>query len=133
MPELAVARCAARTWVPLSLGARVVLVPTALHLASLPAGETVEVASMVPSAAAELLRMGGIPGCIRALNLGGEPLRNELAQELYGALPQLEQVLDVYGPTEDTTYSTWHITPRGAEGPMPIGVPVGGSRRSSSR
>lgn len=51
----------AETWVPLSLGARIVLVPNALHLASLPAGESVSVASMVPSAAAELLRMGGIP------------------------------------------------------------------------
>jgi amino acid adenylation domain-containing protein len=118
----------AETWVPLALGARVVLVPNALHLASLPAGETVEVASMVPSAAAELLRTGGIPACVRALNLGGEPLRGELAQELYGALPALEQVVNLYGPTEDTTYSTWHRPARGVERTMPVGVPVDGSR-----
>ena len=118
----------AETWVPLALGARIVLVPNALHLASLPAGATVEVASMVPSAAAELLRMGGIPSTIRSLNLGGEPLRNELAQELYAALPGLEQVINLYGPTEDTTYSTWHVPPRGSDRPMPVGLPVGGSR-----
>jgi amino acid adenylation domain-containing protein len=118
----------AETWVPLALGARIVLVPNALHLASLPAGETVEVASMVPSAAAELLRMGGIPASIRSLNLGGEPLRNVLAQELYAALPGLEQVINLYGPTEDTTYSTWHVPPRGSDRPMPVGLPVGGSR-----
>ncbi|HLM66101.1 MAG TPA: amino acid adenylation domain-containing protein, partial [Longimicrobium sp.] len=118
----------AETWVPLALGARIVLVPNALHLASLPEGESVEVASMVPSAAAELLRMGGIPSSIRSLNLGGEPLRNELAQELYAALPGLEQVINLYGPTEDTTYSTWHVPPRGTERPMPVGLPVGGSR-----
>jgi amino acid adenylation domain-containing protein len=118
----------AETWVPLALGARIVLVPNALHLASLPAGATVEVASMVPSAAAELLRMGGIPSTIRSLNLGGEPLRNDLAQALYAALPGLEQVLNLYGPTEDTTYSTWHVPPRGSDRTMPVGLPVGGSR-----
>ena len=118
----------AETWVPLSLGARIVVVPNALHLAALPEGERVEVASMVPSAAAELLRMGGIPSSVRSLNLGGEPLRNELAQDLYRALPHLEQVINLYGPTEDTTYSTWAIPPRGTERPMPVGVPVAESR-----
>ncbi|HYR11514.1 MAG TPA: amino acid adenylation domain-containing protein, partial [Longimicrobium sp.] len=118
----------AETWVPLSLGARIVIVPNALHLATLPAGESVDVASMVPSAAAELLRMGGIPHSIRSLNLGGEPLRNELAQDLYRALPNLEQILNLYGPTEDTTYSTYAIPPRGTERPMPVGRPIANSR-----
>ncbi|HEU0299210.1 MAG TPA: amino acid adenylation domain-containing protein, partial [Longimicrobium sp.] len=114
----------AETWVPLSLGARIVVVPNALHLASLPEGEQVDVASMVPSAAAELLKMGGIPHTIRSLNLGGEPLRNELAQDLYRALPNLRQVVNLYGPTEDTTYSTYAIPPRGTERTMPVGYPV---------
>ncbi|HEX2210504.1 MAG TPA: amino acid adenylation domain-containing protein [Longimicrobium sp.] len=118
----------AETWVPLSLGARIVIVPNALHLATLPEGERVDVASMVPSAAAELLRMGGIPRSIRSLNLGGEPLRNELAQDLYRALPDLEQVVNLYGPTEDTTYSTYAIPPRGTERTMPVGRPVANSR-----
>jgi amino acid adenylation domain-containing protein len=114
----------AETWVPLSLGARIVIVPNALHLASLPADEHVDVASMVPSAAAELLKMGGIPATIRSLNLGGEPLRNQLAQDLYRALPNLRQVINLYGPTEDTTYSTYAIPPRGSERTMPVGYPV---------
>ncbi|HSU13619.1 non-ribosomal peptide synthetase, partial [Longimicrobium sp.] len=118
----------AETWVPLSLGARIVLVPNALHLASLPADERVEVASMVPSAAAELLRMGGIPASVRSLNLGGEPLRNELAQDLYRALPELRQVVNLYGPTEDTTYSTYAVPPRGTERTMPVGWPVADTR-----
>ncbi|MBV9110407.1 MAG: amino acid adenylation domain-containing protein, partial [Gemmatimonadetes bacterium] len=118
----------AETWVPLSLGARIVIVPNALHLATLPAGERVDVASMVPSAAAELLRMGGIPSSIRSLNLGGEPLRNELAQALYQALPNLQQVVNLYGPTEDTTYSTYALPPRGTERTMPVGLPVANTR-----
>ena len=118
----------AETWVPLSLGARIVLVPNALHLATLPRGEPVDVASMVPSAAAELLRTGGIPASIRSLNLGGEPLRNELAQDLYRALPGLQQVVNLYGPTEDTTYSTYAVPPRGTERTMPVGLPVANTR-----
>ena len=117
----------AETWVPLSLGARIVLVPNALHLATLPEGETVEVASMVPSAVAELLRAGGIPPCVRSLNLGGEPLRNELAQALY-ALPGVERVLNLYGPTEDTTYSTFHVVERGSPRTMPVGLPIANTR-----
>jgi amino acid adenylation domain-containing protein len=115
----------AETWVPLALGGRIVLVGNALELSSL--AEPVEVASMVPSAAAELLRMGAIPGCVRSLNLGGEPLRNELAQALY-ALTPVERVLNLYGPTEDTTYSTCHLAARGSTRPMPVGVPVDGTR-----
>ncbi|HEU4881827.1 MAG TPA: amino acid adenylation domain-containing protein, partial [Longimicrobium sp.] len=118
----------AETWVPLSLGARIVIVPNALHLATLPEGESVDVASMVPSAAAELLRMGGIPRSVRSLNLGGEPLRNELAQDLYRALPELRQVVNLYGPTEDTTYSTYAVPPRGTERTMPVGRPVANTR-----
>lgn len=39
---------------------------------------------VVPTAAAELLRMDDIPASVRTLNLGGEPLPNGLAQALYG-------------------------------------------------
>jgi non-ribosomal peptide synthetase component F len=56
---------------------------------SLPASRSAP-PGMVPSAAAELLRMGGIPACVRTLALGGEPLRNELAQRLY-ALGHVER------------------------------------------
>jgi amino acid adenylation domain-containing protein len=117
----------AETWVPLALGARIVIVPDALHLAALPAGESVDVVSMVPSAAAELLRAGGIPECVRRMNLGGEPLRNELAQALY-ELPGVERVLNLYGPTEDTTYSTAHLVERGSTRPTPVGRPVANTR-----
>ncbi|HYW07614.1 MAG TPA: amino acid adenylation domain-containing protein, partial [Longimicrobium sp.] len=117
----------AETWVPLALGARIVIVPDALHLATLPAGESVDVVAMVPSAAAELLRAGGIPECVRSLNLGGEPLRNELAQALQ-ALPGVRRVLNLYGPTEDTTYSTAHLVERGSTRPTPVGRPVANTR-----
>ena len=90
----------------LAWGGRLVLVENALELAELT--EPVVHASMVPSAAAELLRSGGIPASVRTLNLGGEALPAPLAQGLY-ALGTVERVGNLYGPTEDTTYSTYSL------------------------
>ncbi|HEU0079053.1 MAG TPA: AMP-binding protein, partial [Longimicrobiaceae bacterium] len=104
----------------LAWGGKLVLVENALELAT--AGEEVVYASMVPSAAAELLRSGGIPACVKTLNLGGEALPNALAQGLY-ALETVEKVGNLYGPTEDTTYSTYSLVPRGADQVL-VGTPV---------
>jgi amino acid adenylation domain-containing protein len=108
-------------------GGTLVLVENALSLASL--GEPVRTVAMVPSAAAELLRMGAIPACVRTFLLGGEPLRNELAQRLY-SLGHVDRVLNLYGPTEDTTYSTCKEVERGRERAMTVGRAVlGGAAR----
>jgi amino acid adenylation domain-containing protein len=103
-------------------GGKLVLVENALSLAEL--GETagIRLASMVPSAAQELLRMGGIPSTVKSLNLGGEPLPNALAQGLY-ALGTVEKVLNLYGPTEDTTYSTCSVVEKGGA-KVYVGRPV---------
>ncbi len=104
----------------LAWGGKLVLVENALELASV--GEPVVHASMVPTAAAELLRMDAIPASVRTLNLGGEPLPNDLAQALY-ALPTVRKVGNLYGPTEDTTYSTYSVVERGGSQVF-VGRPV---------
>ncbi|HYW09307.1 MAG TPA: amino acid adenylation domain-containing protein, partial [Longimicrobium sp.] len=105
-------------------GGKLVLVENALELASAP--DEVVYASMVPSAAAELLRGGGIPASVRTLNLGGEALPGALARGLY-ALGTVERVGNLYGPTEDTTYSTYSVVGRGG-GPVLVGRPVANTR-----
>ncbi|MEO6089974.1 MAG: amino acid adenylation domain-containing protein, partial [Umezawaea sp.] len=108
----------------LAWGGKLVLVENALELATL--GEDVVHVSMVPSAAAELLESGGIPACVKTLNLGGEALPSALARGLYG-LGTVEKVGNLYGPTEDTTYSTYSVVPRGAEQVL-VGTPVANTR-----
>ncbi|HEX2077915.1 MAG TPA: amino acid adenylation domain-containing protein, partial [Longimicrobium sp.] len=108
----------------LAWGGKLVLVENALELAVLE--EPVVYASMVPTAAAVLLRMGGIPACVRTLNLGGEALPNDLAQALY-ALGTVEKVGNLYGPTEDTTYSTYALVHPGDERVL-VGRPVANTR-----
>jgi amino acid adenylation domain-containing protein/non-ribosomal peptide synthase protein (TIGR01720 family) len=106
-------------------GGMIVLVENALSLAELPEGAVVT-ASMVPTAAAELLRSGGIPKSVRTLNLGGEALPASLARDLY-ATGHVETIRNLYGPTEDTTYSTCWRVPRDVE-QMVVGRPVANTR-----
>ncbi|HLL46694.1 MAG TPA: AMP-binding protein, partial [Longimicrobiaceae bacterium] len=108
----------------LAWGGRLVLVENALELASV--AEPVVHASMVPTAAAELLRAGAIPPGVRTLNLGGEPLPADLARDLY-ALGTVERVGNLYGPTEDTTYSTYSVVRKGS-GQVSVGRPVANTR-----
>jgi natural product biosynthesis luciferase-like monooxygenase protein/amino acid adenylation domain-containing protein/FkbM family methyltransferase len=106
-------------------GGTIVLVENALALPDV-ADQGIRYASMVPTAAAELLRAGAIPASVRTLFLGGEPLPNDLAQALY-ALGTVTTVGNLYGPTEDTTYSTCSVVGRGADR-VRVGKPVANTR-----
>jgi amino acid adenylation domain-containing protein len=88
----------------LSRGGTLVLLQDAMALAEAGAMAGAAQASMVAGTAAELLRLGRLPGTLRRLNLGGEALAPDLARALYAA--GTPEVNDLYGPTEDTTYST---------------------------
>jgi amino acid adenylation domain-containing protein len=114
-------------FLPLGRGGTVVLADDALALASLPAREEVTLLNTVPSAAAALVRAGAIPVSVRVVCLAGEALKRGLADELY-ALPQVEAVYNLYGPSEDTTYSTWARVPRAERRDPAIGRAVAGTR-----
>jgi amino acid adenylation domain-containing protein len=105
-------------------GGTLVLVENALALAHV--REPIRLASMVPTAAAELLRQSAIPSTVRTLALGGEPVPRALADALYAGT-SVERILNLYGPTEDTTYSTCALIPRDPHHPVTVGRPVTGS------
>jgi len=112
---------------PLHAGGRVVLVDSALDLIDAAPGPDVSLINCVPSAIAELLDHGAIPGTVRTINLAGEPLRRRLADRLY-ALPHVEAVYNLYGPSEDTTYSTCYLVPREEDAEPAIGRPIANTR-----
>ncbi len=112
---------------PLAWGGTVILVENALHIASLSPSVTATMVSTVPSAMAELVRGGTLPASVRVVNLGGEALQNRLAQEMYEHA-RVERVLNVYGPTECTTYATMASIPRGATESPAIGRPIANTR-----
>jgi amino acid adenylation domain-containing protein len=107
--------------VPLSWGGTVVLAGNVLALPTLAAADRVTLINTVPSAMAELVRSGAIPASVRTVNLAGEPLTTTLADAIY-AVPSVQRVCDLYGPSEDTTYSTF--TERTPGGVATIGRPL---------
>jgi amino acid adenylation domain-containing protein/non-ribosomal peptide synthase protein (TIGR01720 family) len=113
-------------FVTLALGGTVLLAENALALPALPAAGAVTLVNTVPSAMAELVRMDALPDSVRTVCLAGEALRRDLVDRVHER-PGV-RVLNLYGPTEDTTYSTGAVMPRGARGMPPIGRPLPGTR-----
>ncbi|MEM7353207.1 MAG: amino acid adenylation domain-containing protein, partial [Acidobacteriota bacterium] len=114
-------------FVPLCQGGTVILAENALELPSLAHRSAVTLVNTVPSAIAELARAGALPEGVRTVNLAGEPLRRSLVDEVYGC-SAVARVLNLYGPSEDTTYSTFTEVARGADAEPAIGRPVADTR-----
>ena len=112
---------------PLAVGGTVVLAPdTVLDLIEHPDRyRDVTLVNTVPSAVRELLAANAIPPRARTINLAGEPLAPELVRALH-AQPSVDTVNNLYGPSEDTTYSTHAVTDP-AHQRTPIGTPVDGT------
>ncbi|MEM7583893.1 MAG: amino acid adenylation domain-containing protein [Acidobacteriota bacterium] len=111
-------------FVPLAAGGTVFLAQDALALPSLPNTGDLRLVNSVPSAVAELARLSELPEAARTINLAGEPLKRQLVDEL--RRQGVERVLNLYGPSEDTTYSTFVEVPPGTGEPT-IGRPVDGT------
>jgi amino acid adenylation domain-containing protein len=110
--------------VPLCHGGRVVLAGSILDLPELPASAGVRLINTVPSALAELLRARALPASVETVNLAGEPLHRDLVCALLNA--GVRRVVNLYGPSEDTTYST--IAEQDGREDPPIGHPVAGTQ-----
>ena len=89
------------------------------------AADEVKLVNTVPSVMTGLLRLGKLPSSVETVSLGGEPLSASLVEEVlrHG---NVRRVLDLYGPTEDTVYSTCAL--RSADGPATIGRPISNKR-----
>jgi amino acid adenylation domain-containing protein len=111
-------------FVPLSCGARILLVENALALATLSETHNLSLINTVPSAMTELVRLRAIPQTVRCVNLAGEPLKKAMVEAIYEVQPAVERVVNLYGPSEDTTYSTVAEAERGANEEPTIGVPI---------
>jgi amino acid adenylation domain-containing protein/non-ribosomal peptide synthase protein (TIGR01720 family) len=108
---------------PLSCGGKVIMAENALQLPELPAAGEVTLINTVPSAMTELVGMKAVPESVRTVNLAGEPLQGLLVQRIYQQ-ESIERVLNLYGPSEDTTYSTWATIDRGLMRQPTIGRPI---------
>lgn len=109
-------------FVTLSSGGTVILAENVLYLPNLAAKEQVTLINTVPSAMTELLRTNSLPSSIRTVNLAGEPLHSTLVQQIYRQ-NTVKRVFNLYGPSEDTTYSTYALVENEESEPS-IGRPI---------
>ncbi|MEM7355277.1 MAG: amino acid adenylation domain-containing protein, partial [Acidobacteriota bacterium] len=114
-------------FLPLATGGQVVLVDDALALLQPGTCSGITLINTVPSAMTELMRADAVPAGVEGVNLAGEPIAGELVRDLY-ARTSVRRVYNLYGPSEDTTYSTFSRLPAGTVATPPIGRPVGDSR-----
>ncbi|MEM7354745.1 MAG: amino acid adenylation domain-containing protein, partial [Acidobacteriota bacterium] len=61
------------------------------------------------------------------VNLAGEPLTRKLTDAIYAG-SRAQRVYNLYGPSEDTTYSTFTGVAQGETGEPTIGRPIGNTR-----
>ena len=108
-------------FVTLATGGKVILADNILELGNIPAAAEVRLLNTVPSAIATLLHSGDIPASVAIINLAGEALSASLVDSLYDET-QVKRVYDLYGPSEDTTYSTFTLREVGK--PASIGKPI---------
>jgi amino acid adenylation domain-containing protein len=113
--------------VPLCWGGRVILAGNVLELSRLGLELDVRLVNTVPSALAEALRRRPLPSSVRTVNLAGEPLPRQLVADLFAG-GSVRRVLNLYGPSEDTTYSTAALQHPDDPGAPHIGGPIAGGR-----
>ena len=110
-------------FVPLSWEGRVIVAENALALPTLPRAQEVTLINTVPSAMSELVKVEGVPSSVRTVNLAGEPFKSELVRRIHQGT-RVTRVYNLYGPSEDTTYSTVALLADTGDRPPPIGRPI---------
>ncbi|WP_139119108.1 AMP-binding protein, partial [Pseudoalteromonas sp. BMB] len=105
----------------LASGGKVLLVKNILDLSEGAHAADITLINTVPSAIEALLRAQAIPKTVLTINLAGEPLPTALVDKLYQHTG-VTKVYDLYGPSEDTTYSTFTL--RVFQGVQTIGRPI---------
>lgn len=110
---------------PLSGGHRCVLVRDALALATEPVDVTL--INTVPSAIKTLIEARAVPASTRVVNLCGEALPMQIVNDLLTKC-SCRKVYNLYGPSEDTTYSTAALFTAPLSEPPSIGRAIGDKR-----
>ncbi|SHM35455.1 amino acid adenylation domain-containing protein [Cyclobacterium lianum] len=107
---------------PLAYGKPVRILPDALHIAAQLKQDSRVLINTVPSVVRKMVEAGLDFGPVSLLNMAGEPVTSGLLESLSR---EHLVIRNLYGPTEDTTYSTCKTLKPG--GPITIGRPVAGS------
>jgi amino acid adenylation domain-containing protein len=111
----------------LSAGGTVLLCDRPLSGAALRAAAGARVINGVPSVVAEALAEAELPSSVTTVILGGEPPWPSLVARIR-ASGSVRRILNLYGPTETTSYSTMAQIGATLAHPPPIGRPITNTR-----
>ncbi|SHG61244.1 non-ribosomal peptide synthetase [Massilia sp. CF038] len=107
---------------PLTMGGTIDIIDNGLAFATSAGRHAATLLNTVPSVLRELLAQQALPEQLKVINLAGEPLPLDLVRQIYAVLPDC-RVYNLYGPSEDTTYSTGCVVPPD-EQRMTVGRPL---------
>lgn len=111
--------------VPIALGHESVIVESALSL--LTDSPNITLVNSVPSALRTLVENNRIPNSVITINSAGEQLPLDLLNQLLQS-KSVQSVNNLYGPTEDTVYSTCKKFTQKESSQPTIGLPVSGTQ-----
>ncbi|NSZ03824.1 amino acid adenylation domain-containing protein [Agrobacterium tumefaciens] len=92
-------------FVTLAAGGRIFVVDDLFELPDVSFSDEITFINTVPTPMTELLRFGPLPVKVKTVCLAGEPLPPSLARMVLES-GSVEALHNLYGPSEDTTYST---------------------------
>jgi amino acid adenylation domain-containing protein len=90
---------------PLAVGAALLIPKDIFTLANSPEFSKINYLNSTPSVLTKILENYSIPSSVKVIFLGGEKLQQELIEKLQ-AFTSIKQIVNAYGPTETTIYST---------------------------
>ncbi|MBQ4880563.1 amino acid adenylation domain-containing protein, partial [Pseudoalteromonas luteoviolacea] len=111
-------------FLPLSLGHSLMLVDNILAVTK---SDDITLINTVPSAMQTLLDTDCLPETVEVVNLAGEPLQKQLVNRIFEQQSQI-RVYNLYGPSEDTTYSTYARFDVSLSNTPHIGQPIAGTQ-----
>lgn len=114
-------------FLPLITGAQVIILKSSLDIDDYLKNYTATMINTVPSALKHFLSVTNTRHRIKTINLAGEPLKLDLVQGAYEKL-DVDIIRNLYGPTEDTTYSTNFRVPRDSDRQPLIGRPISNTK-----
>ncbi|WP_103071078.1 non-ribosomal peptide synthetase [Aquimarina sediminis] len=110
----------------LSVGKKIRLLHNALEIGNYLNKDTKVLLNTVPSSIRNILEEGYDLKNVSAVNLAGEPFPVDIAQKL---LSYDAEIRNLYGPSEDTTYSTaYKLTKNKVYKSIPIGKPIANTK-----
>ncbi len=109
---------------PLGAGKSVRVLQSGLHIADHLEADRNILINTVPSVMDQLLKNGMLTDNVKSINLAGEPLYPGLAEQITQTNIRLR---NLYGPSEDTTYSTCYVF-KPQDATVTIGRPIDGKR-----